>query len=337
MWENGARWLSSGTHSDRALCLASWRAEPAGLPRGLAEVLPWALTACGLAWSRRTRLRLQTHSMTTPPRRGRGRRSCAGCGTWAMCDDWRNAEQRVVEHWRTRWEDKKLDMGPPLLNDLRLVELVEESCGPVSGRSVLEVGAGEGSISAAFADQGATVSLIDSAPKSVEHCLRRLAALGYQARGEVAVASRLPFADREFDFVVSGGLLEHFEPPLRVRILREMGRVCRGWVVTLIPNGGDGFYGLAKWQLQQTGRWPWGEEHSIASLTEDYSAAGLEMAREVSYDATNSLMLLTDALGLTPEQTQAMTRWAQARGGELGLCGYRLLAIGRAPSPEAHV
>ena len=235
-----------------------------------------------------------------------------------MCDDWRNAEQRVVEHWRTRWQDKELDMGPPLLNDLRLVELVEESCGPVSGRSVLEVGAGEGSISVAFADRGATVSLIDSAPKSVEYCLRRLAAFGYQARGQVAVASSLPFADREFDFVVSGGLLEHFEPPLRVRILREMGRVCRGWVVTLIPNGGDGFYDLAKWQLQQTGRWPWGEEHSIASLTEDYSAAGLEMAREVSYDATNSLMLLTDALGLTPEQTQAMTRWAQARGGEPG-------------------
>ena len=50
MWEDGARWLSSGTHSDRALCLASWWAEPVGLPRRLAEVLPWALTACGLAW-----------------------------------------------------------------------------------------------------------------------------------------------------------------------------------------------------------------------------------------------------------------------------------------------
>lgn len=44
-------------------------------------------------------------------------------------------------------------------------------------------------------------------------------------------AERLPFRDRSFDCVISIRFLFHIDPRTRVRILREMGRVSRRWVI----------------------------------------------------------------------------------------------------------
>jgi hypothetical protein len=47
------RYLSSGVHTDRLLCAASWPEGGAPPPAGIHEVLPWALRACGLPWEPR--------------------------------------------------------------------------------------------------------------------------------------------------------------------------------------------------------------------------------------------------------------------------------------------
>lgn len=46
-----------------------------------------------------------------------------------------------------------------------------------------------------------------------------------------ADAERLPHADGSFDCVMSIRFLFHIDPATRVRILREMGRVSRRWVI----------------------------------------------------------------------------------------------------------
>lgn len=47
---HGHRWLSSGVHSNRALCIASWPSRRQGRPETIEQVLPWALNHCGIDW-----------------------------------------------------------------------------------------------------------------------------------------------------------------------------------------------------------------------------------------------------------------------------------------------
>lgn len=44
-------------------------------------------------------------------------------------------------------------------------------------------------------------------------------------------AERLPYVDASFDLVVSSRFMHHLSPDVRVRVLREFGRVSRGWVL----------------------------------------------------------------------------------------------------------
>lgn len=240
------------------------------------------------------------------------------------------AEGRVIAHWRQRWEGMPYVDRPAAPHDRHLVQLTERHCGAVRDRPVLEVGVGHGGIALAFAERGAAMTIVDAVEKAVSCSSRRLAAHGYQVRAEQAAATALPFTAGQFEIVVSGGLLEHFEQPLRLRILREMARVCSGYVVTLIPNGGDPLYRLAKSELRRTGRWQWGEEHSLVTLGDDYQAVGLELVHEGSYDFANTVMLLQEALRLTPDQLTAVRTWYAGEEPSLRdrLLGYRLVAIG---------
>ncbi len=242
----------------------------------------------------------------------------------------REAEAQVIAHWRDRWETMDHRDGPVHPHDKHLVQVVEQHCGAVRGRAVLEVGVGQGGIALAFAERGAVVTIVDAVEKAVACSSERLAAQGHEVQAHQASATALPFPDNEFEIVVSGGLLEHFDEPLRLAILREMTRVCCGHVVTLIPNGADPLYRLAKFELKRTGRWQWGEEHSLTCLADEYQAAGLELVHETSYDFDNTVMLLQDALCLTPDQVAALRAWysdeaPSLRGASLG---YRLVAIG---------
>jgi len=53
---------------------------------------------------------------------------------------------------------------------------------------------------------------------------------------------RLPFSDTAFDMVFSLGALEHQPEPAQRRILQEMTRVSRRYVVVLVPNKDSPIY-----------------------------------------------------------------------------------------------
>ena len=102
------------------------------------------------------------------------------------------------------------------------------------GRLILDVGCGDGAISADLAARtGAEVVGTDLAVKRVRFA-RGHASAGRFTQGSVY---DLPFADGSFDTVVCTDLLEHLDDPARA--FAEILRVSSHWVVVTVPYSID--------------------------------------------------------------------------------------------------
>ncbi len=99
--------------------------------------------------------------------------------------------------------------------------LVANAVGATSGQRVLDIAAGTGTSSQAFADRGASVVACDFSLGMLQVGRSRLPAMPFVA-GD---AMRLPFADDSFDAVTISFGLRNIHDPLQG--LREMRRVTR--------------------------------------------------------------------------------------------------------------
>jgi SAM-dependent methyltransferase len=98
-------------------------------------------------------------------------------------------------------------------------------------RRVLEVGVGAATDFVRFARAGAVLSGIDLTPHAAALARQRLELEGLAADVRVGDAESLPFADGEFDFVYSWGVIHHTaDTPAAareiVRVTRPGGEVC---------------------------------------------------------------------------------------------------------------
>ena len=118
--------------------------------------------------------------------------------------------------------------NPSISDHSRLIRLVQavQAAHPKPNARVLDVATGPGYIALTFAEAGCEVIGIDltEAPLSIAEQLRQARGLT-NVRFQLADAEHLPFAEQEFDIVVSRFALHHCEDPQRV--LTEMARVCR--------------------------------------------------------------------------------------------------------------
>lgn len=80
-----------------------------------------------------------------------------------------------------------------------------------SGKRVLEVGCGRGSLSAYFSEAGYDCSLLDISSEAVKIAQQAFNANDLQGNFIVGDAQNLKFRDNSFDILFSIGLLEHFE------------------------------------------------------------------------------------------------------------------------------
>lgn len=96
---------------------------------------------------------------------------------------------------------------------------------------VLEVGCGMGTMAMNWARAGARVTAVDLNPTAIAQTSARFELLGLHGRVEQADGRTLPYADGEFDYAWSWGVLHH-SPELGCS-LRELLRVVR-------PGGGFG-------------------------------------------------------------------------------------------------
>jgi SAM-dependent methyltransferase len=132
----------------------------------------------------------------------------------------------------------------------RMAEEVMAPLGPVlvdavgigAGDRVLDVAAGSGNISIPAARTGATVVSSDLTPELLQRSRKRAAKSGVSLEWRQADAQQLPFADNEFDAVVSAiGVM--FAPDHQ-RAADELARVCRpGGRIGVLSWTPDGFFG----------------------------------------------------------------------------------------------
>jgi SAM-dependent methyltransferase len=142
------------------------------------------------------------------------------------------------------------------------------------GMRVLDVGAGSGYAALPAAATGADVVATDVTPELLEIGKRRARDRGLALRWQVADAEELPFADGEFDAVLS--CIGAMFAPDQAAAARELLRVCHpGGTVTManwMPDGAVGrFFRLVSRYHPASGDGPppiaWGDpEHAAALL-----------------------------------------------------------------------
>jgi SAM-dependent methyltransferase len=140
------------------------------------------------------------------------------------------------------WRESSLGEITETLEHRLILELV----GPVLGRSVLDMGCGDGTLLAVFRDQGAaTITGCDADARMVARA-RQL--LGPDATLGVARGHALPFPDASFD-VVSCITVLAFVPDAGAAV-REMARVLRPGGVLIIGDLGKWSYWAARRRIR---------------------------------------------------------------------------------------
>jgi SAM-dependent methyltransferase len=177
-------------------------------------------------------------------------------------------------HWTRFWRERAAidDVYP---TEGRVVEQILNA-GEISGRRVLEVGAGSGRDSVALAEAGATAILLDYSEASLEVARDVAARAGRRVHLVRADALRMPFRDGTFQVVFHQGLLEHFRDPLP--LLRENVRVLAAGGILLVdvPQRFH-MYTVLKHFLIALGKWfaGWETEFTIDELERLMRRAGV--------------------------------------------------------------
>ena len=167
---------------------------------------------------------------------------------------WWLRSPEVDEHtWQYQQYLDILRNGGSLEPDLGLVgdkeyvrKCILDYYGSFEGLRVLGAGCGTGRIEAWLASQGAKVVCLDYLPEALQ--ISRIHAQRMQCAEHYAIGDleRMPFQEEMFDFIYSGGVLEHFINPQKA--LKEYFRITKpnGIIIVSVPNliGVNAMFGI---------------------------------------------------------------------------------------------
>jgi SAM-dependent methyltransferase len=173
------------------------------------------------------------------------------------------------------------------------LELVTQLSSPVAmavadltkaGDVLLEAGCGSGKHSAELATAGRVIELCDFSQRVLDRAgeLFELSRLPAPRRTLCDLTKPLPWAEGAVDTTWSSGVLEHWTDEELLPIVREMARISRKCVISLVPSARCLFYRLGKQLAEAKGRWPYGRELPRSSLRSVFEKAGLHRVREYS-------------------------------------------------------
>ncbi|MEZ4561153.1 MAG: class I SAM-dependent methyltransferase [Thermomicrobiales bacterium] len=119
-----------------------------------------------------------------------------------------------------------------------------------AGKSVLDVGCGNGYVLANYARAGARVTGVDLTEAAVRLARQRFVQAGLVGAFQTATAEALPFSDDSFDCVCSMGVLHH--TPDTARAVAEIWRVLRpgGRLIVMFYHRDSALYRV-NFRLQQ--------------------------------------------------------------------------------------
>lgn len=148
----------------------------------------------------------------------------------------------------------------------------------VTGKKVLEVGAGSGRDSIKISSMGGNGYVVDYASSSLQ-TIREISA---NEKADLTLikgdAFKLPFKDESFDVVFHQGLLEHFRNP--EDLLKENIRVMKkgGLLLVDVPQKYH-FYTVVKHILMLFGKWfaGWETEFTVSQLENMLKKKGLSI------------------------------------------------------------
>jgi ubiquinone/menaquinone biosynthesis C-methylase UbiE len=139
--------------------------------------------------------------------------------------------------------------------------------GDLQGKSVLEVGCGEGWSTLEYARRGAVVYPFDISPESVRNLMRAVNTTGMskQISSAVMAAEYLGYPDDTFDFVLGVAILHHTDLPY---VAREVGRVLKpgGRALFIEPLAHNWLLQVFRWLTPQR-RTPTEQPMTVTQIT----------------------------------------------------------------------
>ena len=173
-----------------------------------------------------------------------------------------------------RWRASKVGAITECLERRLILELV----GDVRGRSILDVGCGDGDLAVELSKRGAKVTGIDASNSMIEAAKRRAQQHNADFAFQVAAVQHLPFRPEQFDIVVAITVLCFVENATPV--FQEMARV-------LLPGGRLVIGELGKWSS-------WAAQRRIRGWL------GSPLWRKGRFRTAQELRTLASQAGLAP-------------------------------------
>ena len=220
----------------------------------------------------------------------------------------------------------------PHLAVTRLASPVARALEQISqpGDVLLEAGCGSASISAELAAAGRKIELADFSQGILDRALKLFETSGLPRPKAILadLTKRLPWPDAAVDITWSSGVLEHWTDEELAPIVREMARVSRRRVVSLVPSSGSLLYRWSKWTAETRGTWPYGRELPRQTLRPVFEQAGLREITETTVWPDASVLFLDF---VDSELRSDVTTWWNSLPADDPLKrtqGYLLLTVG---------
>lgn len=179
------------------------------------------------------------------------------------------------ELWSKHWESKKIAFPEENIIE-QIIPLLNKA-----GMQVLEVGAGSGATIADIATKCTRAFALDYSLKAISFIKASAREFNVNLTIVCADAEFLPFKDKTFDIVFSGGLIEHFHNP--VLVLKEKIRVLKsgGYILATVPQKWH-IYTLIKKIKILFDKWfaGWEIEYSIEELIALFENCGVKVIKK---------------------------------------------------------
>lgn len=208
--------------------------------------------------------------------------------------------------WDQVWADRGLVTQDQLIlaneKASRRWQIIEEIISQSGQRfkhlSVIELGCGSGTYSALFAQQGASVTVVDYSKTALKRTKEFYQNNQLRAKRVEADALHLPKALLgTFDVSLSVGLAEHFIGKKRRAILQSHLAVLKpnGLAILIVPNAFNPPYRIYKFVATKVNRWIFGEEfpftHSeLRQLAQSVGATDVTIKGDEFYSSIKFLL-----------------------------------------------